>query len=115
VISSEQAIDLVERAAHVRVFSGALGHQDLVMAEGEVIAYCPAPTLMLRHADGSTSSWSVDLPINEITPPAVERCPRCGERLYGPAETETHNRTVHNFGPVGTVWAEAEPETRRPL
>lgn len=45
----------------------------------------------------------------------VERCPRCGERLYSPAETETHNRTVHNFGPVGTVFAEAEPETRRPL
>ncbi|MCW2768518.1 MAG: hypothetical protein JWO11_4477 [Nocardioides sp.] len=49
------------------------------------------------------------------TPPSddVEHCERCGERLYSPAETETHNRTVHNFGPVGTVWPEAEPETRR--
>lgn len=37
------------------------------------------------------------------------RCPRCGDRLYSPAETEQHNRDVHNFGPVETTRWGAEP------
>jgi len=39
----------------------------------------------------------------------VERCPLCQEQLYSPAETEQHNRDVHNVGPVETTSWGAEP------
>lgn len=52
--------DLVGKA-RVRVFAGALGYEDHVMAEGDVIAYCDVPTLVLRHDDGTRSSWNVTL------------------------------------------------------
>lgn len=66
MISSEHAFDLVMRRARIRVHSGAIGHEDLVMAEGSVIAYTPAPSLLIEHADGTRSSWLVDLPITEL-------------------------------------------------
>ena len=62
----EEAKDLVKRRARIRVHSGAVGSGDVVMAEGRVIAYCPAPSLMIEHPDGSRSSWSVELPIKEV-------------------------------------------------
>lgn len=65
--SSQRAMDLVTRSAHVRVYSRAIGAESL-MAEGEVIGYCSAPTLLIRHADGSKSSWSVDLRVEEVAP-----------------------------------------------
>jgi hypothetical protein len=68
-VSSEAARDLVQRGATVRVHSDAIGCDGMVMAEGKVIAYCPAPSLLIEHADGSVSSWSVDLPITEISTP----------------------------------------------
>lgn len=70
MISSERAHDFVQRGARIRVHSGALGCHNLVMAEGQVIAYCPAPSLSIEHDDGSRSSWSVDLPIEEVPAPA---------------------------------------------
>jgi hypothetical protein len=66
VISSEHAVDLVMRHALVRVHSGAIGHEAHVMAEGIVIGYLPAPSLLIEHADGTQSHWSVDLPIVEL-------------------------------------------------
>ncbi len=53
--------DLVGRA-RVRIFSGAAGCEQHVMAEGVVVGYCDAPTLLIRHDDGTQSSWSVRLP-----------------------------------------------------
>jgi hypothetical protein len=66
VISSQQAHDFVERRARIRVHSGA---------EGTVISYCAAPSLTIEHDDGSRSSWSVDLPINEVEPPGPKATP----------------------------------------
>lgn len=66
-ISAQHAMDLVARSAHVRVYSTAIGAETL-MAEGEVIGYCSAPTLLIRHADGTQSSWSVDLRVEEVRP-----------------------------------------------
>jgi hypothetical protein len=69
VIGSERARDFVQRGARIRVHSGALGHHEMAMAEGHVVAYCAAPTLTIQHDDGSRSTWSVDLPIEEVEPP----------------------------------------------
>jgi hypothetical protein len=66
VLSSEQAREFVGRAAYVRVHAGAIGLEHHVMAEGKVIGYCPAPSLVIEHADGSRSQWSTDLPIAEV-------------------------------------------------
>lgn len=65
-ISHERATELVAQGSRIRVRSGALGCEQIVMAEGKVIAYCPAPSLVIRHADGTRSSWSVDLPIDVL-------------------------------------------------
>jgi len=73
--SSERAMELLKRSAKVRVYSRAFGAEDVVMAEGEVIGYCAAPTLLIRHADGSKSSWSVDLNIEEVEPDWPKRVP----------------------------------------
>jgi hypothetical protein len=47
-------------------------------------------------------------------PPGVscvlaDRCPRCREPLYSPAETDAHNRLHHNVGPTATTSWGAEP------
>jgi hypothetical protein len=57
---------MVTRLAHVRVYSNAIGASDMLMAEGEVIAYCAAPTVLIRHADGTQTTWSTDLRIEEV-------------------------------------------------
>ena len=67
-LSAEAAMDLLRRRARVSVHSGALGFEGYIMAEGEVVAYCPAPSLTIRAADGTLSSWSCDLPIQEVGP-----------------------------------------------
>lgn len=67
MIGSERAIDFVQRRARVRVYSGG----DMVMAEGRVFAYSPAPTLHIEHDDGTRSSWSVDLTIVEVPEPVA--------------------------------------------
>lgn len=54
--------ELVRQRARVRIFSGTPGHRDHAMAEGEVIGYVEAPTLLIRHDDGTQSSWPVTLP-----------------------------------------------------
>ncbi len=54
--------DLVGSNARVRIFSGAVSCGNVVMAEGVVVAYLARPSLLIRHDDGSQSSWSVDLP-----------------------------------------------------
>lgn len=50
--------DLVGNA-RIRVFS--LADPNLVLDEGDVIAYDDGPSLILRHADGTQGSWSVRL------------------------------------------------------
>lgn len=65
-ISAEQAHALVAERSRVRVRSGAVGCEHVVMAEGRVLGYCPAPSLLIEHADGSRSQWSVDLPIDVL-------------------------------------------------
>lgn len=61
--------DLVTRRAYVRVYSQAHGPTDHVLAEGTVIWYQQAPTIGLRHSDGSQSAWSVHLRREEIDTP----------------------------------------------
>lgn len=62
--------ELVETRAYVRVYSGAItSGPPAPMAEGEVIAYCAQPTLLIREPDGRQSSWSVNLPRAIVTPP----------------------------------------------
>jgi hypothetical protein len=70
-VSADKARDLVCRGAQIRVHSGAIGCEDIVMAEGKVIAYCPAPSLTIEHADGTRSSWSVGLPITDLSQPTT--------------------------------------------
>ncbi|WP_433731072.1 hypothetical protein ACQP2Y_21745 [Actinoplanes sp. CA-051413] len=65
-VPPEKAHDLVQRGARIRVHSGAIGCEELVMAEGKVIAYCSTPTLTVEHDDGTRTSWSVGLPIVEV-------------------------------------------------
>jgi hypothetical protein len=65
-VNEQQAHDLVDRRATIRVHSGAIGCEDIVMAEGRVVAYSAAPTLTIEHADGTRSSWQVTLPIIEV-------------------------------------------------
>ena len=64
----DTARSMVERGATIRVHAGAVGCEDMVMAEGRVIVYCAAPTLTIEHADGTRSSWSTQLPIVEVEP-----------------------------------------------
>lgn len=63
--------DLPERikaiwGKRVRVFAGAIGLEDHVMAEGVVIGYAADPTILLQHDDGSQSHWQTSLPIKEV-------------------------------------------------
>lgn len=65
-VTEQQAADLVRRGARIRVHSGALGCEDIVMAEGKVISWCAAPSFTIEHDDGTRSSWSAALPIAEV-------------------------------------------------
>lgn len=67
MLSSDRAMDFVKRRALVRVYSTAIGAENHVMAEGHVIAYCPAPTVMLQTADGTRVSMSADLRVEEVS------------------------------------------------
>lgn len=62
--------DLVTRRAYVRVYSGALGCEDHVMAEGRVVWYNDAPMLGIEDADGHQHAWSTRLRIEEVPEPA---------------------------------------------
>ena len=64
-ISTQQAIDFVNREARVRVHSAAIGDKS-VMAEGVVVAFIPSPCIVLQHEDGSQGTWGITLPIAEI-------------------------------------------------
>lgn len=61
---------------HVRVLSAA--DRTLVMGEGEIIAYCEAPTITVRANDGSLTHHSINLPREDIDPP--QTCSQCGQR-----------------------------------
>lgn len=61
--------ELLSRRTHLRVFAGC--DPTVVMAEGELIAYAVAPTVVLRHRDGSKTSWQTTLPMEEIPAPAA--------------------------------------------
>jgi len=65
-IDEKQAADLLRRSARVRVHSGAVGCENVALAEGKVIAWCAAPSLTIVHDDGTRSSWSAELPIVEV-------------------------------------------------
>ena len=62
-------IELLNRGAYVRVYSRAIGCEDLVMAEGRVVWYSQAPTLGIEGPDGRQGAWSTCLRIEEIEPP----------------------------------------------
>lgn len=74
-LSIEDARDMVGRMARVRVYSGALGFEDQVMAEGNVMSYIDAPSIELLHDDGRLKNWSTRLRIEEIgdEKPGTER------------------------------------------
>lgn len=67
-MTREDAMHLVERRCTVRVRSGGFfgATEPPVMAEGEVIGYVDQPTIILRHADGTQSSWPITLPIEVV-------------------------------------------------
>jgi hypothetical protein len=66
MIDQAQALNMVLFKRRVRIHSGAQGLQDVVIAEGRVVAYTSVPSLTIEHADGSRSTWPVTLPITEI-------------------------------------------------
>ena len=70
MLRAEQARDFVQRMARVRVYSGAIGGEDIAMAEGNVMSYIDAPSIELLHDDGKLKSWSTNLPIEEVESPA---------------------------------------------
>lgn len=75
MLSHEDARDMVGRMARVRVYSGALGFENEVMAEGNVMSYIDAPSIELLHDDGKLKSWSIRLRIEEVgaDKPSTER------------------------------------------
>lgn len=80
--------ELLSRHTYLRVFAAC--DPTAVMAEGEFIAYAAAPTVVLRHRDGTKSSWQTTLPMEEIAPPpapAVKAAPP-GHEPSGPYELE---------------------------
>ncbi len=70
MISRETAQDFVERGARIRVHSGAIGHENHVMAEGRVRGYGDGPMIGIEHDDGRLTWWLTSLPINEVDQPA---------------------------------------------
>ena len=70
MLRAEQARDFVERMARVRVYSGAVGGEDVVLAEGNVMSYIDAPSIELLHDDGRLKSWSARLRIEEVDAPS---------------------------------------------
>ena len=56
--------DLLSRRVSLRVFSAC--DPTIVMASGQLIGYCRAPSVTLREHDGTKSSWSTKLPMEEI-------------------------------------------------
>jgi hypothetical protein len=65
-IESTNIDDLLKRGVRVRVFAGC--DPTAVMAVGDLISYCAAPSITLRHGDGAKTSWSTDLPMEIIEP-----------------------------------------------
>jgi hypothetical protein len=70
VLNPTQARDFVSRMARVRIYSGAVGFEDQVLAEGNVMSYIDAPSVELLHDDGKLKSWSARLRVEEVDPPA---------------------------------------------
>lgn len=70
MIDRETACDFVFRGARIRVHSGAIGHQDQVMAEGRVRGYGDGPMIGIEHDDGRLTWWMTSLPIIEVEQPA---------------------------------------------
>jgi hypothetical protein len=64
-------------------------------------------TTLIAQAEEHVREGHADPTCDTRTGP--DRCPACGEPLYSPAETEAHNRQVHNVGPVATTSWGAEP------
>lgn len=60
----------------VRVLS--LCDPTFVMGEGEIVAYCEAPTITLRADDGTLTHHSTELPREPLPRPAS--CSQCGQR-----------------------------------
>lgn len=61
---SSEAIELLGQ--RVRVLSGA--DPTHVMGEGEIIAYCDAPTITVRADDGTLTHHSTELPREPVAP-----------------------------------------------
>jgi len=88
--------DLVSRRAYVRVYSGALGCENLIMAEGRVMWYQDAPTLGVQDATGRQHAWSTRLRIEEVPEPALRWTPAT-EDLLG-AIRQAHEATFKRYG-----------------
>lgn len=69
MITPETAGDFVMRGARIRIHSGAIGHQDQVMAEGRVRGYGDGPMIGIEHDDGRLTWWLTSLPIVEVEEP----------------------------------------------
>lgn len=63
-ISPKEAVALLGH--HVRVFAGAVGLQDQIMAEGKVIAFIDGPAIIVEDGYGKQGTWPISLPIEEI-------------------------------------------------
>lgn len=90
-------VDLVKRRAYVRVYSGALGHEDAVMDEGWVVGYLDQPSLLVERVDGRQGHWATSLRIVEVPEP-MPRWTQSTEDLLGSLRG-AHETTMKRRGP----------------
>ena len=93
--------DLVSRRAYVRVYSGALGHEDQVMAEGWAVWYHDGPMLGVEDTAGQ-HAWPTRLRIQEIPPPVQDK-----PRVWAMPEIPEDVKGVEDRN--GNTWARIGP------
>ena len=69
-VDRDNAGELLGQRTHLRVFAACDPTE--ILAEGEFVGYNPAPTVVLRQADGTLSAWQTTLPMEEITAAAYD-------------------------------------------
>lgn len=65
-VTAHNVMQLVTSRTDIRVYD-SLGSD--VLAEGELVGYCSSPSITLHHPDGTSTSWSADLPMERIDQP----------------------------------------------
>lgn len=65
-VTAHNVMALVASATNLRVYDTLASD---VLAEGELVGFCSSPSIALQHPDGSTTSWSTELPMERIDQP----------------------------------------------